>query len=448
MRNILLIGAGRSSAFLIQYMLHHSSEQNWTLTVADVSEELALQKINGHINGLAISFDVNNELQRTNEISKADIVISMLPAHMHLPVALDCVSLKKNLVTASYATKEMLELDVEAKKNGVLILNECGLDPGLDHMSAMKIIEDVQSAGGEITSFKSYTGGLVAPESNDNPWGYKFTWNPRNVILAGQGTAKYIEKNNYRYIPYNRLFTQTELVNVEGFSAFDGYANRDSLAYRKIYGLEKIPTMLRGTLRHHGFCNAWNVFVRLGLTDDSYTIEDSEHLTYLQFVEAFIPSDIVGNSVSSRLSLLMEMNENNEVMEKIRWTGILEDKPIGLKTATPAQILQQLLEQKWKLADSDKDMIVMQHQFYYKGRWKGDEGRSKALISSLVVKGEDSVYTAMAKTVGLPLAIATKLILNGKVNRTGVHIPVHKEIYEPILNELKTLGIDFVETEK
>ena len=448
MRNILLIGAGRSSAFLIQYMLHHSSEQNWTLTVADVSEELALQKINGHINGLAISFDVNNELQRTNEISKADIVISMLPAHMHLPVALDCVSLKKNLVTASYATKEMLELDVEAKKNGVLILNECGLDPGLDHMSAMKIIEDVQSAGGEITSFKSYTGGLVAPESNDNPWGYKFTWNPRNVILAGQGTAKYIEKNNYRYIPYNRLFTQTELVNVEGFSAFDGYANRDSLAYRKIYGLEKIPTMLRGTLRHHGFCNAWNVFVRLGLTDDSYTIEDSEHLTYLQFVEAFIPSDIVGNSVSSRLSLLMEMNENNEVMEKIRWTGILEDKPIGLKTATPAQILQQLLEQKWKLADSDKDMIVMQHQFYYKGRWTGDEGRSKALISSLVVKGEDSVYTAMAKTVGLPLAIATKLILNGKVNRTGVHIPVHKEIYEPILNELKTLGIDFVETEK
>ncbi len=418
------------------------------VTVADVSIELARQRINGHKNGRAIAFDVNNETQRNEEISKTDIVISMLPAHLHLPVAQECVHQKKNLVTASYISKEMQELDQDAKRNGILILNECGLDPGLDHMSAMKIIEEIKSEGGEITSFKSYTGGLVAPESNDNPWGYKFSWNPRNVVLAGQGTAKYIDKNRYRYIPYNRLFTHIEQVHVDGFATFDGYANRDSLSYRKIYGLEKIPTILRGTLRHKDFCKAWNVFVQLGLTDDSYIIEDSELLTYRQLVEAFLPADIAGNNILSRLALFMNTHENSEAMEKIAWTGILDDQQIGLKNATPAQILQHLLEQKWKLSISDKDMIVMQHQFLYKRRGTKDEGRQKKIISTLVVKGDDSVYTAMAKTVGFPLAIATKLILNGKVNLKGVHIPVHKEIYEPVLAELKTLGLDFVESNK
>jgi saccharopine dehydrogenase-like NADP-dependent oxidoreductase len=444
MRTILLIGAGRSSSSLIQYLLDHSQEQSWNLTVADVSEELARQKINGHANGKAIRFDINDEKQRSTEISKADIVISMLPAHMHLPVAMECVHQKKNLVTASYISAEMQELDAEAKRNGVLILNECGLDPGLDHMSAMKIIEEIKSAGGEINSFKSYTGGLVAPESNDNPWGYKFSWNPRNVILAGQGTAKYIEKGRYRYIPYNRLFSQVEEIKVESFATFDGYANRDSLAYRKIYGLENIPTMLRGTLRQQGFCKAWNVFVRLGLTDDSYIIEDSEHLTYRQLVEAFLPFDIAGGTVSSRLALFMDVSESNEVIQKIIWTGILEDKPIALKSATPAQILQHLLEQKWKLREGDQDMVVMQHQFEIKNK----KSEIKKITSSLVVKGESEIFTAMAKTVGLPLAIVTRLILNGEIKLKGMCIPVNREIYNPVLEELKKYGIHFSEVEK
>lgn len=441
MRTILLIGAGRSSSSLIKYLLDHSAEQNWTVTVADVSIELARQKIAGHKNGNAIRFDISDEKKRWEEISKADLVISMLPAHMHLPVAEECIRQKKNLVTASYVSKEMQELDSEAKQSGIILLNECGLDPGIDHMSAMKIIDGIKSNGGEIISFKSYTGGLVAPESNDNPWGYKFSWNPRNVILAGQGTAKYINRNRYHYIPYNRLFTQVEQIHVEGFATFDGYANRDSLSYRKIYGLEKIPTMLRGTLRQQGFCKAWNVFVQLGLTDDSYVIEDSEHLTYRQLVEAFLPADVAGNSVASRLSLFMNVNENSEAIQKIIWTGILDDTPIGLKNATPAQILQHLLEQKWLLKDSDKDMIVMQHQFEI----RNVKSEIRKITSSLVVKGENSVYTAMAKTVGLPLAIAAKLILNNKIKLKGVQVPVHKEIYEPVLNELKNFGIDFVE---
>jgi len=450
MRTILLIGAGRSSSYLIKYLLDNAKEQNWNLTVADVSEDLAKKKINGHESGRAIRFDINDEEQRLTEIKKADIVVSMLPAHMHLPVAIECIRRKKNLVTASYISTEMKALDEDAKKNGVLILNECGLDPGIDHMSAMQIIDRILSGGEEIVSFKSYTGGLVAPESNDNPWGYKFSWNPRNVILAGQGTARYIEKNRYRYIPYNRLFTQIDQVEIEGLGTFDGYANRDSLAYRKVYNLESIPTMLRGTLRYHGFCKAWNVFVQLGLTDDSYTIEDSEHLTYRQLVETFLPMDIAGGNVTSRLAFFMDANENSEIIQKISWTGILEEKPIGLKNATPAQILQHLLEAKWKLKEDDKDLIVMQHQFEVRNRTMPagrHESEIKKIISSLVVKGEDSVYTGMAKTVGLPIAIAVKLMLNDEIKLKGVHIPVQREIYEPVLGELKNYGINFSEEE-
>ena len=439
MRHILLIGAGRSSSSLIQYITANASVQNWTLTVADVSEDLAKQKTVGHERARAIRFDVNDEKQRVEEIRKSDIVISMLPAHMHLPVAKECVSEKKNLVTASYVTGEMRALDEQAKKNDVLFLNECGLDPGIDHMSAMKIIEEIRAEKGEVISFKSYTGGLVAPESNDNPWGYKFSWNPRNVILAGQGTATYIEENKYRYIPYNRLFTQVDQVHVEGFDPFDGYANRDSLAYRKIYGLENIPTMLRGTLRQKGFCKAWNVFVQLGLTNDSYVIEDSEHLSFRQLTEAFLPVDSPGKTTLERLAKFMNEKVDSEMMQKIAWTGILDDQPIGLKKATPAQILQFLLEQKWKLKESDKDMVVMQHLFVI----KNSELRMQNLVSTLVVRGDDQLNTAMAKTVGLPLAIATKLILNREVKLKGVQIPVVKEIYEPILKELKNFGIVF-----
>jgi saccharopine dehydrogenase-like NADP-dependent oxidoreductase len=365
----------------------------------------------------------------------------LLPPSLHLDVAIECVKQKKHLVTASYITKEMQELHVEALKNGITLLNECGLDPGIDHMSAMKIIDGIRDSGGEVISYKSYTGGLVAPESNDNPWGYKFSWNPRNVILAGQGTAKYIEDGKYRYIPYNRLFTQIETVAVDDLEAFDGYANRDSLAYRKIYQLNHVPTMLRGTLRQQGFCKAWNVFVQLGLTDDSYIIEDSEHLTYAQLIEAMLPTSINGCLLKKRTANFCGLEEDSTVMQMIEWTGILNETPINMAKATPAQMLQKLLEEKWKLNDDDKDMIVMQHQF--EARIKNQESRK--ITSSLIVVGEDQTYTAMAKTVGLPAAIAAKLILNNEIKSRGVLIPVLKEIYEPVLKELEIFGITFKE---
>lgn len=440
MKNILVIGAGRSASSLIKYLLEHAVAENWNVTVADMSLELAKQKTGSYSNAKAIAFDINNEQQREEEIKKADIVISMLPAFMHMNVAKDCVRFKKHLATASYVSKEMAELDADAKAAGIILMNEIGLDPGIDHASAMKIIDEVHEKGGELTLFKSFCGGLVAPESNDNPWGYKFSWNPRNVVLAGQGTAQFIEEGEYKYIPYNRLFTQICTIEMEGYGAFDAYANRDSLSYRHSYGLENIPTMLRGTLRMPGYCKAWNVFVKLGLTDDSYKIEASDKMTYRQLLEAFLPQGTA--STKDKLVAFMGPEMDADVLSKIEWLGILEDRKITVSNGSPAQILQDLLEEKWKLGANDKDMIVMQHLFEYQ-----HNKQTKTITSSLVVKGEDQTYTAMAKTVGLPLAITAKLILQGKIAARGVTIPTTKEIYLPLLAELETLGICFVEKE-
>ncbi|MES2139961.1 MAG: saccharopine dehydrogenase C-terminal domain-containing protein [Bacteroidota bacterium] len=447
MKNILVIGAGRSASSLIKYLLDNSIKESWNVTVGDISLDLVKQKTADHPNARAIVFDITNDLQREEEIKRADIVVSMLPASMHLDVAKDCVRFKKHLTTASYVSKEMAELDAEAKAAGIILMNEIGLDPGIDHASAMKVIDHIHAQGGELISFKSYCGGLVAPENNDNPWGYKFSWNPRNVVLAGQGTAQYIENNEYKYIPYNRLFTQINTIEIDGYGSFDAYANRDSLSYRKFYNIPAIPTMLRGTLRMPGYCKAWNVFVKLGFTDDTYKIEASDKLTYRQLLEAFLPEG--KQSTKEKLIAFMGAESDAEIMSKIEWLGIFEDKKIRLANASPAQILQDLLEEKWKLQAHDKDMIVMQHQFEFMLPDASiTEGKKSRLIkSSLVVKGEDQTYTAMSKTVGLPLAITTKLILQGKINAHGVLIPTTKDIYEPLLAELESFGIKFVEVE-
>lgn len=441
MRTILLIGAGRSASSLIKYLLDNSANEDWELTVGDISFDLAKEKTGNHPRARAIAFDINNEQQRQEEIKRSNIIISMLPAFMHYLVAKDCVKFKKHLVTASYVSTDISGLDAEAKKSGITLMNEIGLDPGIDHMSAMKIIDHIKTEGGELISLKSYCGGLIAPESNDNPWGYKFTWNPRNVVLAGQGTAQYIEHGAYKYIPYNRLFLQTETVTVDGYGNFDAYANRDSLSYRIPYMLENIPTLLRGTLRMPTFCKAWNAFVKLGWTDDSYKITNAEKLTYRELLEAFLPKG--ETSTLQKLAVFLAETTDSEIMKKLQWLGIFEDDPIQLSNASPAQILQDLLERKWKLGVEDIDMIVMQHQFEYK-----QNNRTEKITSSLIVKGENTIHTAMAKTVGLPVGIATKLILNKKVNLQGVLIPTAKEVYEPVLKDLEILDIKFNESKK
>lgn len=439
MKNVLVIGAGRSSSSLIRYLLNQSVTDNFKVIVADMSEELAKHKVAGHSNGEAIAFDVFNKNEREGLIQRADVVISMLPARFHHHVAEDCIRFKKHMVTASYVSKEIEALDEKAKEVGVLLLNEIGLDPGIDHMSAMQVIDGIHAKGGEISTFKSFTGGLVAPESDNNPWNYKFTWNPRNVVLAGQGVAQFIRNDLYKYIPYHKLFDRTEPVNVLEYGEFEGYPNRDSLSYREVYGLENIPTIFRGTLRRPGFCKAWNVFVQLGITDDTYEIEGSQKMTYREFINSFLKYNLT-RSVEEKLAEYVGISEDSDIMSKLKWLGIFDDKKIGLKSATPAQILQQLLEEKWTLESTDKDMIVMQHQFVYEL-----DGKSHELHSSMGIIGHDQTYTAMAETVGLPVGIATKLILSGDITTTGVKRPVEKNIYEPVLKELEENGIQFTE---
>lgn len=438
MKNILVIGAGRSSIYLIEYLLNNSTENNWKITVGDVDEASAKLKTAGHANAKAIGFDINNAKQREEEIGKSDIVISMLPAFMHGEVAKDCVRLGKNMATASYVSDLMKELDVEAKQKGIILMNEIGLDPGIDHASALKVIHEIQEKGGDVHTFKSFCGGLVAPESNDNPWGYKFSWNPRNVILAGQGTAQFLENGKIKFIPYNRIYTQTETIKVDSYGDFDAYANRDSIGYKDVYGLQSIKTMLRGTLRMPGYCIAWDAFVKLGLTDDTWKIHGSEKMNWAQLIDAFLPEGT--GSLEERMKNFLGKNALPEVLEKLKWLGIYEEKPIRLNDASPAQILQSLLEEKWLLKSEDKDMIVMQHYFGYTLN-----GKEKAIVSELVVKGESQTHTAMAKTVGLPLAITVKNILTGKIKLTGVQMPTVKEIYEPLLAELEQFDINFKE---
>lgn len=437
--SILLLGAGRSSSSLIRYLLENADNDGFQLVVADLSEESAREKTENHPGSEAIALDVTNDEARRNAIQKASIVISLLPPALHILAARDCILHRKNLVTASYVSPEIESLDEACRRNNLLFLNECGLDPGIDHMSAMQIIQRLKNSGAEINSFKSYTGGLVAPESNDNPWGYKFTWNPRNVILAGQGTARYISNNEYRYIPYHRLFLETERIEVEGAGEFDGYANRDSLKYRRFYELDNVPTLLRGTLRYKNFCAGWNVFVSLGITDDSYVMENSEELTYAEFLGAFIPTSLVGKTTAERLLKYLGA-DSMHLYRMIESTGLLENEKTGIADASPAMILQHRLQQKWKLNKDDLDMIVMQHLFEYTLN-----GKKEQLVSSLVVKGESQLHTAMAKTVGLPMGIAARLILKEKIKLTGIHIPVHSEIYEPVLEELEQNGIVFRE---
>ena len=439
MKKILVIGAGRSAVTLIKYLLDNSSANNWQVTVADFSIELADQAVGNHNNGKAIFFNVTDKKQRESEIENADIVISMLPASLHITVAKDCVRLGKNLVTASYVSPEIAELDEAAKQAGILLLNEIGLDPGIDHMSAMQVIDEIKENGGELTSFKSFCGGLVHPDYDNNPWNYKFTWNPRNVVLAGQGTAQYIENGDYKYIPYTSLFERTEYMEVLDAGEFEGYANRDSLSYRKSYGLDDIPTLFRGTLRRKGYSEAWNIFVQLGMTDDTYKLENSASITNREFINMFLSFDDA-LTVEEKLCKQFSLTTDSVIFQKIAWLNAFSENKVGIENASPAQILQKICEEKWTLGSVEKDMIVMQHQFEYV-----QNGEQKKLNSSLLVFGDDPRYTSMAKTVGLPVAIATKLILSGAIKSTGVKIPTTKDIYVPVLKELEENGINFVE---
>lgn len=443
MRKILIIGAGKSASQLINYLLDKAETENLEITVGDLSLASAKKLIGNHPAGKAIELDVFNTQQRQEAIKAATIVISMLPARFHIEVAKDCVAFEKSMVTASYISKEMQALDQAAKEKGLVFMNEIGLDPGIDHMSAMQVIDRIRDAGGKMLLFESFTGGLVAPESDTNLWNYKFTWNPRNVVLAGQGgAAEFIQEGTYKYIPYQRLFRRTEFLEIEGYGRFEGYANRNSLKYRSVYGLEDILTLYRGTIRRVGYSKAWHIFVMMGMTDDSYTLQETEDMSYRDFLNLFLPYSPT-DSVELKLRHYLKIDQDDLLWDKLVELDIFNaNKKLGIKDGTPAQCLQRILEDKWTLEPDDKDMIVMYHKFGYEL-----DGERKQIDATMVTLGDDQINTAMARTVGLPVAMATLRILNGEITTPGVQLPIQKEVYEPILKELEDYGITFKESE-
>jgi len=501
MKTILLFGAGKSATVLIDYLIDNAAAEKWAIVVVDADLQLAKSKIAGSAYAKAVSFDITNTDERVQFIRSADIVISLLPPHLHIEVARDCVKLQKNLLTASYVDESIKELQAEIEKNKLFFLYEMGLDPGIDHMSAMQLIDHIHANGGTITSFKSHCGGLVAPESDDNPWHYKISWNPRNIIMAGKAGALYRENGEEKKQVYEELFTADRLVDIPELGFLSWYPNRDSLSYTSLYGLENTATFIRTTLRHPDFMYGWKNIIELKLTDETPQYETDgktlqqvfkEHMdkngfgdwinqklterfaetkgmleNLMQLMEAENEADKVGETMpgsfmtadengnlqeveidtvknNAAAFLASKMHEANLTLKQLFFLGLDdEETKVNKVMCSPADILQFAVEKKLGLRPYDKDMIVMLHEIVY-----STGSQQSAVSSSLVVKGENSLRTAMAKTVGLPLGIATKLILNGKIKMTGLHIPTSKQIYQPVLKELELLGVKFNETVK
>jgi saccharopine dehydrogenase-like NADP-dependent oxidoreductase len=436
MKKILLFGAGKSSSFLIKYLIQHAAENNWVVQIVDQNTKHIQDKY-GVVNHLQLfTTDVFNNAERAELIQHAELVISLLPPSLHIVVAKDCLLYAKNLITASYVSDEIKAMDAELKEKKVLFMCEMGLDPGIDHMSAMKIIDEIAKENGEIFEFKSHCGGLVAPESDTNPWHYKISWNPRNVITAGAAGAHFLFNKQEYKIDYPQIFKNNQTIQVNGIGQLAYYSNRDSLSYQALYDLKNVDTLERTTLRYPAYSAAWQYIIDMGLTNEKGKLYDTENLTF----EAWLQDVLQTNNVAEKLNFIFG---NDEASQKLfDYLDLTSRQFINIGTQkSNADILQSVIEQKWKMQDTDKDMIVMQHEFKYR-----KAGKATYLKSTLIVKGEDKTYTAMAKTVGLPMAILAKLILTEKVTALyGVNIPVMQKVYAPVLQELVEQGIIFEE---
>lgn len=433
MKNILLIGAGKSATVLIDFLQQLVQKNNWYLTVADGNMQLLKQKVVINKNVKAVELNLEDEPFRKQLISSTDIVVSMMPPHLHLLIAKDCIEFNKHLLTASYVDDKIKELEKTIKEKNLLFLCEMGLDPGIDHMSAMKIINDIKNKGGEIVSFKSHCGGLIAPESDNNPWHYKISWNPKNIILAGKAGAVFKQENNIVNINYTQLFNNNSTITTKTNNVYAYYPNRDSLNYISTYNLQGIPTFIRTTLRHPDFCKGWNAIIKLHLTN-----EEKKYQTDGMSIATFFSAHLNNFNCNQ---ILEELNQNSLIFNQLTFLGFTDNETIinkGLCSA--ADVLQIILENKLALSKTDKDLIVMLHEIEYVLNNK------KFYISSMLeLTGTNQQHTAMAKTVGLPLGIAVQLILENKITTTGLHIPILPEIYNPVLNELNNYGIDFKE---
>jgi saccharopine dehydrogenase (NADP+, L-glutamate forming)/spermidine synthase len=435
MKKILILGAGLVAKPLVRYLL---DQPDFEVEVASRTVSKAVKLIDNHPQGKASELNLKNEKGLKDEISKADLVISMVPYTFHPIVAKYCIDYKKAMVTTSYVSEVMKNLDAEAKKAGILILNEVGLDPGIDHMEAMRIIHEVEEKGGEILSFTSYCGGLPAPEANTNPFGYKFSWSPTGVLLAGKNSAQYLKDGQQIFIPSQDLFDNFLMINIEGLGEFEGYPNRNSLPYIELYGIKSTKTILRGTLRNKGWCSTIKKIVDLGLLEEEE--KNWAGLTYKDFIKKLM-NNPAEEDIKKALSAHLNIEESSDIIQRFEWLGLLSDEPLPLEKDSPLNILGAKMLEKLQYEEGERDMIMLQHQFI--ASYPGD--KKEKITSTLIDFGIPHGDTSMARTVGLPAAISTKLILEGKIEKTGVHIPVTPEIYIPILQELKELDIAFKE---
>ena len=433
MKKVLVLGAGLVSGPLVHYLL---DQPGFEVTVASRTVEKAQRIVGSAKNGVAKQVDVSDEKDLENLISQADLSISLLPFVYHPLVARLCVKHKRQMVTASYVKDEMRALDEQAKQAGVVLLNEIGVDPGIDHMSAMRVIDSIRSNGGELESFTSYCGGLPAPDANDNPFGYKFSWSPRGVVLAGKNPARYLRSGEIVDIPGEDLFANNWLVEIEGFGQLEAYPNRDSLPYIETYGIHGVKGMLRGTLRYPGWCETLKKIAELGLLDETEG-GDLSDLTLYQFTAKMVNSS---GDLRSDIAKFLSVKRDSAVISNLEWLGLFGDDPVAQNAKSPVDVIAARMLDMMQYAPGEKDMLVMQHEFI--ARYPD---RKEKTISTMIDYGIPNGDTSMSRTVGLPAAIATRLILEGKISMTGVQVPVTPQIYEPVLDELESMGIRFSE---
>lgn len=442
MKSILVLGAGRSCSTLISRLLERSVECGWKVVVGDIDLSVAQQKVSGHERGESFQLSTSDNQERDKRICEADLVMSMVPAFLHASVAKVAISAGVPVVTPSYLNEEMMELDEAAKEAGVLVLNEIGLDPGIDHMSAMKVIDEIKADGGVMKGFESYCGGLVAEESDNNPWHYKISWNPRNIVLAGQGgSATFKDAGRVKLEPPHRVFRRLRAIEVEG-QLYKGYPNRDSLAYEDIYNLPDMETLIRGTLRVDGFCRSWDILVQLGMVRDDAKLVWPKGISWSEWTRSFLPSKTAGMTVSDAIN--STVISDHETNERLEWLGLF-DTEVGpeMTEGTPAEIIEALLVKKWALEDGDRDMIVMWHRFEFE-----KAGKRYAKTSEFFLEGRGSIYTAMSDTVGLPMAIAAEhMLVGGGFGTVGVQIPVTSNYYDVVLPKLEEFGVVFKESQ-
>lgn len=442
MTKILVVGAGKSSTWLIKYLLQHAASSKWSVIVADGNAKAIAEKIGDNPHAKAAVCDITSRSERQALVKDADIVLSLMPPHLHVLLAADCLEFGKNLITSSYLSPEIREMDAKVKEAGLLFMCEMGLDPGIDHMTANHIIHSIQRVACILEEFSSYCGGLIAPESDDNPWHYKFSWNPRNIIDAGKSGGTYLLNGENKQVGYGDIFRDNAQIAVEGLGNLAWYANRDSLKYLDTYDVPDAKTFLRATLRHPDFCLGWNELVQLGATDSIGKPADNIQ-TYSDWIASLSNYNDSSKSLKTHVSSRFADSSRDKLSGMFEWLGLFNGSPLPASRNSHGDVLLALLEEKWAMQPEDKDMVVMQHEVRYTHR-----GRENSLISTLVARGENRELSAMAKCVGLPMGILARIILSQRLRMpTGVQIPVMPAVYRPVLNELSHYGIEFFDVQ-